>query len=88
MLAAAAGEVVYSGSGLVGYGQLLIIKHNESYLSAYGHNDALLVEEGQRVNSGQRIARMGQGPGQRSMLHFEIRRNGQPVDPIRYLPRR
>lgn len=86
--AAADGEVVYAGSGLKSYGQLLIIKHNESFLSAYGHNDALLVREGERVAAGQNIARMGNGPGKRPLLHFEIRRNGSPVDPLQYLPGR
>jgi lipoprotein NlpD len=86
--AAAGGEVVYSGSGLAGYGQLLIVKHNENYLSAYGHNDSLLVSEGERVNIGQQIAKMGMGPGRRAMLHFEIRRDGAPVDPASYLPPR
>jgi lipoprotein NlpD len=86
ILAASAGEVVYSGSGLPGYGNLLIIKHNADYLSAYGYNDSLQVAEGQRVKSGQQIAKMGNGPGQKPLLHFEIRRQGQPVDPVRYLP--
>jgi lipoprotein NlpD len=86
--AAASGKVVYSGSGLPGYGPLLIIKHNEDYLSAYGHNDSLSVAEGDAVNMGQQIARMGNGPGQRPLLHFEIRRRGQPVDPTTYLPRK
>lgn len=88
IVAAAGGEVVYSGSGLPGYGQLLIIKHNTDFLSAYGHNEALLVGEGDRVKSGQRIARMGVGPGKRPLLHFEIRRHGEPVNPMKYLPRR
>lgn len=88
VVAAAAGEVVYSGSGLPGYGQLLIIKHNADFLSAYGHNELLLVSEGDRVKSGQRIARMGVGPGNRPLLHFEIRRHGEPVNPMIYLPRR
>lgn len=88
VVAAAAGEVVYSGSGLPGYGQLLIIKHNADYLSAYGHNESLLVAEGDNVKPGQRIARMGTGSGKRPVLHFEIRRHGEPVDPMRYLPRR
>ncbi len=86
--AAASGEVVYAGSGLPGYGKLLIIKHTSDYLSAYGHNQALLVGEGDKVRSGQLIARMGNGPGQRSLLHFEIRRAGQPVNPLGYLPKR
>jgi lipoprotein NlpD len=84
--AAADGEVVYAGSGLIGYGNLVIIKHNVTYLSAYGHNEALAVEEGQTVKRGQRIASMGEGPGRRPRLHFEIRRNGDPVDPGRFLP--
>jgi len=84
--AAAAGRVVYSGGGLIGYGQLIIIKHNDTYLSAYGHNASLLVEEGDRIRKGQRIATMGEGPGQDPKLHFEIRQNGKPVDPRRYLP--
>ncbi len=86
--AAAAGRVVYSGSGLPGYGQLIIIKHNDNYLSAYGYNRRLLVGEGQRVRAGQRIAEMGAVGGQGPMLHFEIRRDGRPVDPLRLLPRR
>jgi lipoprotein NlpD len=84
--AAAAGSVVYVGSGLLGYGQLVIVKHNETFLSAYGHTQAALVHEGEAVQSGQAIATMGEGPGQRPMLYFEIRVNGQPVDPLRYLP--
>ena len=86
--AAAAGRVVYSGGGLIGYGQLIIIKHNDTYLSAYGHNASLLVKEGDRIRKGQRIATMGEGPGQDPKLHFEIRQNGNPVDPRRYLPAR
>ena len=86
--AAAGGQVVYAGSGLVSYGQLLIIKHNQDYLSAYGHNDSLAVAEGDRVSIGQQIARMGLGPGPRPLLHFEIRRYGKPVNPLAYLPRR
>ncbi|HEX7062544.1 MAG TPA: peptidoglycan DD-metalloendopeptidase family protein [Woeseiaceae bacterium] len=86
--AAAGGRVVYSGSGLIGYGQLIIIKHNDTYLSAYGHNASLLVQEGEVVAKGQPIARMGEGPGREPRLHFEIRRNGEPVDPLEYLPAR
>jgi lipoprotein NlpD len=86
--AAAGGQIVYAGGGLTGYGQLVIVKHNADYLSAYGHNDFLLVAEGERVKAGQQIARMGTGPGQRPLLHFEIRRDGQPVNPAKYLPRR
>ncbi len=86
--AAADGVVVYSGSGLVGYGELVIVKHNEQWLSAYGHNRARLVNEGQRVQAGQQIAEMGRSGASRDMLHFEIRYNGKPVDPQQYLPRR
>ncbi|NGP53076.1 peptidoglycan DD-metalloendopeptidase family protein [Thioalkalivibrio sp. XN8] len=86
--AAADGDVVYSGSGLIGYGQLIILKHNDSYLSAYGYNQALRVAEGDQVKAGQVIALMGRGPGDRPLLHFEIRRDGTPVDPARYLPPR
>lgn len=86
--AAAGGKVVYSGSGLIGYGKLIIINHNGQYLSAYAHNSELYVQEGDEVRAGDRIASMGLGPGRTPMLHFEIRRNGQPVDPLRFLPRR
>lgn len=84
--AAAIGDVVYSGSGLLGYGKLIIIKHNETFLSAYAHNSKLLVKEGDRVNQGQQIAHMGQTTDGRPLLHFEIRKNGKPIDPLRYLP--
>ncbi|HZD53183.1 MAG TPA: peptidoglycan DD-metalloendopeptidase family protein [Woeseiaceae bacterium] len=86
--AAAPGRVVYSGSGLIGYGQLIIVKHNDTYLSAYGHNASLLVKQGDTVEKGQRIATMGDGPDREPRLHFEIRRNGKPVDPRAYLPQR
>ncbi|HED40543.1 MAG TPA: LysM peptidoglycan-binding domain-containing protein [Chromatiales bacterium] len=86
--AAARGKVVYSGNGLSSYGNLLIIKHNESFLSAYAHNDRLLVKEGELVKQGQKIASMGATGSERVMLHFEIRYNGKPVDPQRYLPKR
>jgi lipoprotein NlpD len=86
--AAAPGRVVYSGGGLIGYGQLIILKHNDTYLSAYGHNASLLVKEGDTIKKGQRIATMGEGPGQKPRLHFEIRRNGKPVDPRQFLPAR
>lgn len=86
--ASAAGRVVYSGSGLVGYGRLIIVKHNEDYLSAYGHNDKLLVSEGDVVRAGQVLALMGSSGTNRTQLHFEIRRKGKPVDPLRYLPHR
>ncbi len=86
--AAEAGAVVYSGSGLIGYGQLLIIKHNKNYLSAYGHNKRLLVKEGDQVKRGAKIAEMGSNGSGNIVLHFEIRRNGVPVDPLRLLPRK
>ena len=78
--------MVYSGSGLVGLGQLLIIKHDNSFLSAYAHNKTLLVKEGDQVSAGQRIAEMGRTGAERVMLHFEIRKDGKPVDPLQYLP--
>jgi lipoprotein NlpD len=84
--AAAGGHVVYAGSGLIGYGQLVIIKHRETFLSAYGHNSRLLVGQGQEVARGMTIALMGQGPERQPRLHFEIRRDGVPVDPSFYLP--
>ncbi|HEY4529317.1 MAG TPA: peptidoglycan DD-metalloendopeptidase family protein [Luteimonas sp.] len=86
--AAGDGVIVYSGSGLVGYGELIIIKHDEQWLSAYGHNRKRLVGEGDRVKAGQQIAEMGRTGADRDMLHFEIRYNGKPVDPLRYLPQR
>lgn len=86
--ASASGEVVYAGTGLKGYGLLLIVKHNEQFLSAYGHNDLTLVEEGAWVNEGQAIAKMGSSGTDSVKLHFEIRREGQPIDPVRLLPRR
>ena len=86
--AAAYGEVVYSGSGLLGYGKLIIIKHNETYLSAYAYNSKLLVKEGDRVNAGQVISYMGKDHTGRSVLHFEIRKNGKPVNPVKYLPKK
>ena len=85
--AARGGEVVYSGNGLIGYGELVIIKHSESFLSAYGHNAVRLVKEGQRVKAGTPIARMGLGKDNKPVLHFEIRFRGNPVDPMRYLPK-
>ncbi len=86
--AAADGVVVYSGAGLVGYGELIIVKHSEQWLSAYGHNRKRLVNEGQSVKAGQQIAEMGSSGASREMLHFEIRHNGKPVDPLQYLPAR
>jgi lipoprotein NlpD len=88
VIAAASGQVVYAGSGLRGYGNLLIIKHNDTYLSAYAHNDRLLKSEGDTVKAGEQVAEMGSSGVNRVKLHFEIRREGRPVDPIRYLPRR
>ncbi|MEK9941448.1 MAG: peptidoglycan DD-metalloendopeptidase family protein, partial [Gammaproteobacteria bacterium] len=84
--AAAAGKVVYAGTGLRGYGLLLIIKHDETYLSAYAHNRAVTVEEGDSIDKGQIIAEMGQTGTDSVRLHFEIRRDGQPVNPLSYLP--
>jgi lipoprotein NlpD len=84
--AAAEGIVVYSGSGLLGYGKLIIIKHNETYLSAYAHNQFMQVKEGDKVNAGQKIATMGKGNKGQPLLHFEIRKEGKPVDPLQYLP--
>lgn len=83
--AAATGRVVYSGNGLVGYGNLIILKHEGDFLTAYGYNRELLVKEGEAVRGGQVIARMGRN-GNRPMLHFELRREGRPVDPVGYLP--
>ncbi|WP_018872453.1 peptidoglycan DD-metalloendopeptidase family protein [Thioalkalivibrio sp. ALJ16] len=83
-----AGEVVYAGGGLVGYGRLIILKHDDRFLSAYGHNDELLVAEGDQVQAGETIARLGSSGAERPMLHFEIRVDGTPVDPARYLPDR
>lgn len=86
--AAADGVVVYSGAGLIGYGELVIVKHNDEFLSAYGHNRKRLVAEGESVRAGQPIAEMGRSGAARDMLHFEIRRKGKPVDPLAHLPRR
>ncbi|HXQ31388.1 MAG TPA: peptidoglycan DD-metalloendopeptidase family protein [Steroidobacteraceae bacterium] len=86
--AAAAGKVVYTGDGLRGYGRLVIIKHDEAWLTAYGYNRAVYVAEGETVQSGQRIAAIGDGPDHRPMLYFEIRLNGRPVDPATQLPAR
>ena len=83
--AAAAGRVVYAGGGLIGYGQLVIIKHDDVFLSAYGYNSNLLVTQGQEVARGTTIALMGQGPERQPRLHFEIRRNGVPVDPLLFV---
>ena len=88
VLAAADGRVVYAGAGLRGYGNLVILKHNNTFLTAYAHNQALLVKEDQTVRRGQKIAEMGSTDADRVKLHFEIRRQGKPVDPVRYLPAR
>ena len=85
---AESGKVVYSGSGLIGYGRLIIVKHNDKFLSAYGHNRKILVAEGEQVTKGQKIAEMGTSNSGDPVLHFEIRRDGKPVDPLRLLPRR
>ncbi len=87
ILSSASGEIVYSGSGLVGLGKLIIVKHNKTYLSAYAHNDQILVKEGDKVSVGQRIALMGDTGSEQVLLHFEIRKNGKPVDPLIYLSR-
>ena len=87
IVAAANGKVVYSGDGLINYGNLVIIKHNNTYLSAYAYNRKLLVNEGEAVKAGQKIAEMGHKDNATARLHFEIRKNGKPVDPLKYLPR-
>lgn len=88
VVASAGGVVVYSGSGLIGYGELIIIKHSEQLLSAYAHNRKRLVNEGQQVSRGDHIAEMGKNDRSQAMLHFEIRLNGNPQDPLKYLPRK
>ena len=88
VLAAADGRVVYSGAGLRGYGNLIILKHNNTYLTAYAHNQTLLVKEDQTVRKGQKIAEMGNSDADRIKLHFELRRQGKPVDPLKFLPAR
>ena len=87
VFAASSGRVVYSGNGLLGYGNLIIVKHSEQYLSAYAHNDKLFVKEGGTVKRGQKIAELGKTGTNTPKLHFEIRENGKPVDPLRYLPK-
>jgi lipoprotein NlpD len=86
--AAKGGEVVYSGRGIIGYGELIVIKHDDATLTAYGHNRKRLVKEGQKVAQGQTIAELGRDPQGRNMLHFEVRRNGKPIDPLSVLPKR
>jgi lipoprotein NlpD len=88
VVAAADGEVVYSGTALIGYGELIIIKHSDTLLSAYAHNRVRLVEEGARIGAGQPIAEMGISDRNEEILHFEVRRNGEPVDPLAFLPRK
>jgi len=88
VFASASGRVLYSGSGVRGYGKLVIIKHNDTYLSAYAHNSNLLVKEGQNVVKGQKIAEIGNTDSPQVKLHFEIRRQGEPVDPMKFLPER
>ena len=88
VVAAGDGKVVYAGTGLRGYGQLIIVKHNATFLSAYAHNQKFLVKEGQTVSKGQKIAEMGNTDADQVKLHFEIRRQGKPVDPMKYLPQR
>jgi lipoprotein NlpD len=86
IVAAASGRVVYAGAGLRGYGKLVIIKHNETWLSAYAHNDNILVKEQQDVRKGQKIAEMGSSDADQVKLHFEVRRQGKPIDPVKVLP--
>ena len=88
MLAAADGRVVYAGSGLRGYGNLVILKHSPTYLTAYAHNQTLLVKDDQAVKRGQKIAEMGSTDADSVQLHFEIRKQGKPIDPARLLPQR
>jgi lipoprotein NlpD len=88
VLAAADGRVVYVGAGLRGYGNLIILKHDNVFLTAYAHNQTLLVKEDQSVQKGQKIAEMGNSDADRVKLHFEVRRQGKPVDPAKYLPSR
>lgn len=88
VIAAGDGKVVYAGTGLRGYGKLIIVKHNATFLSAYAHNQTLLVKEGQSISKGQKIAEMGNTDADQVKLHFEVRRQGKPVDPLKYLPQR
>lgn len=88
VVAAADGVVVYAGGNLRGYGKLVIIKHNDNFLSAYGNNETMLVKEGDKVKAGKSITRVGSSAASTEMLHFEIRRDGKPENPLRYLPRR
>jgi len=88
VLAAASGKVVYAGNGILGYGNLIIIKHSPQYLSAYAHNSVILVKENQTIKGGKKIAEIGSSGTIKTILHFEIRRDGQPVNPLRYLPKK
>ena len=88
VVAAAEGTVVYAGSGLLGYGNLVIISHSQEFLSAYAHNSRILVRENQKVKQGELVAEIGNTGASVPMLHFEVRRDGRPVDPLRYLPKR
>ncbi len=88
IIASAPGQVVYSGNGLIGYGELIIIRHSEKMLSAYAHNRVRLVKEGDQVTAGQKIAEMGRNTGNEPLLHFEIRVRGKPVNPLNYLPKK
>lgn len=88
IVASATGDVVYSGNGLIGFGELIIIKHSDSMLTAYAHNRVRLVQEGERVSAGSKIAEMGRNGQDQTQLHFELRVDGKPVDPLRYLPSR
>jgi lipoprotein NlpD len=88
VLSAAAGKVVYAGSGLRGYGNLVIVRHNAAFLSAYAHNSRILVKEGQTISRGQKIAELGNSDADQPKLHFEVRHQGKPVDPLKYLPAR
>ena len=88
MTASAPGTVVYSGNGLIAYGELIIIKHSERMLSAYAHNKLRLVNEGEQVSAGQKIAEMGRNDQDEQLLHFEIRTRGKPVNPLNHLPER
>jgi len=88
IIASSGGQVVYSGNGLIGYGELIIIKHSEKMLSAYAHNKVRLAKEGDSVSTGQKIAEMGRNAGNEQLLHFEIRARGKPVNPLNYLPKK
>lgn len=88
VLATASGQVVYTGSAIKGYGKMIIVKHSEKFISAYAHNDTLLVKEGDQIKAGQQLAKMGSSGTKGVKLHFEIRKNGEPVNPLNYLPQK